>query len=137
MKVLFIFCVFLNILKAYCSLYNTRVEKIAALILAASNENNKIKRKEDNSEIKVNISDIGNEEELASIMDIIPSLRRIKNKYNKEIKETKDNNRKKKYILEEQMKIKLDWKFQRLVKLSLDVYEKYFGIDKNPIIDYD
>ncbi|OUM58767.1 hypothetical protein PIROE2DRAFT_15871, partial [Piromyces sp. E2] len=109
-------------------LYNTGVEEIAALILSASTNDGKIKRNSDGSEIKINISVVGEDAEDASIIDIIPGLRRIKNKYEMRIADNPDISDK----LKEQMKIELDWKFKRLVDLSLDVYTKHFGTEENP-----
>lgn len=90
MKILFILCIFSSIINVYCSLYNTGVEEIAALILSASTNDKKIKRSVDGSEIKVNISDVKGVVKLTSIINIIPGLRKIKNKYEMKINDYPD-----------------------------------------------
>jgi len=130
MKLLYFFYFLTFILNVYSSWYNSGLEEFSALISSSSDKNGNILKNEDGTNYEFNLSNDDNNPEYGGIVDIIPGLYAIKNKYMKMIEETNDESEKEK--LYNIMNMLINEKFKRLNNLAKSAHDNFLK-DKNNI----
>jgi len=100
MKLLYFFCILTFIINVYSSWYNSGNEELAALIFSSADSNGNILTNNDGSHYIFKLTNDDNNSKKGGIVEIIPGLNAINNKYIKIIEDTKDETEK------EELKIK-------------------------------
>jgi len=123
MLLLYFFYFLTFILKVYSSWYNSGPEELSALISSSCDQNGNIIKNGDGSYYVFNLSNDDNNPEYGGIVEIIPGLNVIKNKYMKMIEETNDESEKQELL--NIMNMLINEKFKKLNNLSKEAHDNF------------
>jgi len=126
MNLLYFYCSYIFILDVYCSLYNDGSENYGALVKSSSDNQGNMVKNEDGTNFYFNLFENEDDKnsEYGAVIEIIPGLNNIKQKYIKMIEGVEDDNVKEDLIRIMNMLISV--KYNRLQDLGTVVHDNFF-----------